>query len=47
MGSAAWWPSSESVLVRYDYASAAAVPLSPAHVAAIEAYEGHTLRPVN
>jgi acyl-CoA thioester hydrolase len=35
---------SESVLVRYDYATARPVPLSAAHVAAIEAYEGRPLR---
>ena len=35
---------SDSVLVRYDYATTAAVPLSDAHVAAIEAYEGRSLR---
>ena len=35
---------SESILVRYDYASARPVPLSPAHIAAIEAFEGRTLR---
>jgi acyl-CoA thioester hydrolase len=35
---------SESVLVRYDYASARPVALSPAHVAAIEAFEGRPLR---
>jgi acyl-CoA thioester hydrolase len=38
---------SESVLVRYDYRSASAVPLPEAHVAAIEAYEGRTLRQAN
>jgi hypothetical protein len=32
------------VLVRYDYATARPVALSPAHVAAIEAYEGRGLR---
>lgn len=35
---------SESVLVRYDYASARPAELSDAHVAAIEAYEGRALR---
>jgi acyl-CoA thioester hydrolase len=35
---------SESVLVRYDYAAGAPVALSDAHVAAIEAFEGRTLR---
>lgn len=35
---------SESVLVRYDYAAAAPVALSDAHVAAIEAFEGRSLR---
>ncbi len=35
---------SELVLVRYDYASAAPIPLSAAHVAAIEAWEGRRLR---
>jgi acyl-CoA thioester hydrolase len=35
---------SESVLVRYDYAASAPVALSDAHVAAIEAFEGRTLR---
>jgi acyl-CoA thioester hydrolase len=35
---------SESVLVRFDYGSAAPVALSPAHVAAIEELEGRTLR---
>jgi acyl-CoA thioester hydrolase len=35
---------SESVLVRYDYATARPVALSPAHVAAIEAFEGRPLR---
>jgi acyl-CoA thioester hydrolase len=34
---------SESVLVRYDYASAHPVPLSAAHIAAIEGYEGRPL----
>ena len=37
---------SESVLVRYDYASARPVPLSDGHVAAIEAFEGRSLRGV-
>ncbi len=35
---------SESVLVRYDYAGAMPVALSPAHIAAIEAFEGRSLR---
>jgi acyl-CoA thioester hydrolase len=35
---------SESILVRYDYASAHPVALSDAHVAAIEAFEGRVLR---
>jgi acyl-CoA thioester hydrolase len=35
---------SESVLVRYDYATARPVALAPAHVRAIEAFEGRTLR---
>ena len=35
---------SESVLVRYDYTTALPVELSAAHVAAIEAYEGRSLR---
>lgn len=35
---------SESILVRYDYASAQPVALSAAHVAAIEAFEGRALR---
>ena len=35
---------SESILVRYDYASARPVPLSDAHIAAMETYEGHSLR---
>ena len=35
---------SESVLVRYDYATAASVALSEAHVAAIETFEGRALR---
>jgi acyl-CoA thioester hydrolase len=34
---------SASVLVRYDYASERPVALSPAHVAAIEAFEGRAL----
>jgi acyl-CoA thioester hydrolase len=34
---------SESILVRYDYATAHPVGLSDAHVAAIEAFEGRTL----
>jgi acyl-CoA thioester hydrolase len=35
---------SESILVRYDYATAHAVALSDVHVAVIEAFEGRTLR---
>ena len=35
---------SESILVRYDYASARPVALSDAHVAALEAFEGQSLR---
>ncbi len=35
---------SESVLVRYDYATARPVALSAAHIAAIETYEGRSLR---
>jgi acyl-CoA thioester hydrolase len=35
---------SASVLVRYDYSSERPVALSPAHVAAIEAFEGRSLR---
>lgn len=35
---------SESVLVRYDYTAKAPVALSDAHIAAIEAFEGTTLR---
>ena len=35
---------SESILVRYDYASARPAALSPEHVAAIEAFEGRALR---
>jgi acyl-CoA thioester hydrolase len=35
---------SESILVRYDYASAHPVALSGAHVAAIESFEGRTLQ---
>jgi acyl-CoA thioester hydrolase len=38
---------SESVLVRYDYPTASAVPLSDALVAKIEAYEGRSLRATN
>ncbi len=34
---------SELILVRYDYAAAAPVALSDAHVEAIEAFEGRTL----
>jgi acyl-CoA thioester hydrolase len=37
---------SESILVRYDYASGHPVALSDAHVAAIEAHEGRPLRVV-
>ena len=35
---------SGSVLVRYDYATDRPVALSPAHVAAIESFEGRSLR---
>jgi acyl-CoA thioester hydrolase len=35
---------SESILVRYDYATARPVALSSAHVAAIETFEGRSLR---
>ncbi len=35
---------SESVLVRYDYAGAKPVALSPSHIAAIEGFEGRPLR---
>jgi acyl-CoA thioester hydrolase len=35
---------SQSVLVRYDYATQRPVALSAAHVAAMEAFEGHGLR---
>jgi acyl-CoA thioester hydrolase len=35
---------SESILVRYDYATARPVALSAAHVAAIEGFEGRPLR---
>jgi len=35
---------SESIVVRYDYATARPVALSPDHVAAMEAYEGRPLR---
>lgn len=35
---------SDSVLVRYDYATAAPVPLTPAVVAQMEAFEGRRLR---
>ncbi len=35
---------SESILVRYDYATGGPVPLSAGHVAAIEAFEGRSLR---
>jgi acyl-CoA thioester hydrolase len=35
---------SESVLVRYDYTNERPVPLSAEHVAAIEGFEGRTLR---
>jgi acyl-CoA thioester hydrolase len=35
---------SESVLVRYDYATGRPVALSAAHIAAIEAFEGRSLR---
>jgi acyl-CoA thioester hydrolase len=37
---------SESILVRYDYASAHPVALSGAHVSAIESFEGRTLQGV-
>ena len=36
---------SESILVRYDYASGLPVALSPEHMAAIESFEGRSLRP--
>jgi acyl-CoA thioester hydrolase len=36
---------SESILVRYDYATSVPVPLSPEHVAAIESFEGRSLQP--
>ena len=35
--------TSESVLVRYDYTADAPVPISPAHRAAIESFEGRPL----
>jgi len=35
---------SDSILVRYDYATERATPISDAFVAAIEAYEGRRLR---
>ena len=35
---------SESVLVRYDYATEAPTPISAEHIAAIEAFEGRSLR---
>jgi acyl-CoA thioester hydrolase len=35
---------SESILVRYDYATERPTPISPEFVAAIEAFEGGTLR---
>ena len=35
--------TSESILVRYDYTTDTAVPISPAHRAAIEAFEGRSL----
>ena len=35
---------SESILVRYDYATGRPVALPPEHVAAIEAFEGRPLR---
>jgi acyl-CoA thioester hydrolase len=38
---------SESILVRYDYASSQPVALSDGHVAAIEASEGRALRAVS
>jgi acyl-CoA thioester hydrolase len=34
---------SESILVRFDYASMQPVPLAPEHVTAIEAFEGRSL----
>ena len=38
---------SESILVRYDYASARPVPLSDEYVGAIESFEGRPLRAVS
>ena len=35
---------SESILVRYDYASSLPVALSPEHVSENESFEGHSLR---
>lgn len=35
---------SESILVRYDYATGSPVALSEAHIAALEAHEGRSLR---
>ena len=35
---------SESVLVRYDYATESPTPISAKHIAAIEAFEGRSLR---
>jgi acyl-CoA thioester hydrolase len=35
---------SDSVLVRFDYETAAPVPLSPEHIAALEGFEGRRLR---
>ena len=36
--------TSDSILVRYDYATSLPVALSPEHVAAIETFEGRSLR---
>ncbi|MEP6640155.1 MAG: thioesterase family protein, partial [Chloroflexota bacterium] len=36
--------TSESVMVRYDYATERPIPLGPAFVAAIERFEGTSLR---
>jgi acyl-CoA thioester hydrolase len=38
---------SDTIMVRYDYATGRPVALSDAHVAAIEAFEGRTLRAGN
>ena len=43
-GAARLVATSESVLVRYDYDSAAAIPLDDAFIAAVEAFEGRSLR---